>query len=40
VKGKPDIPLTRIGEPIPLGELERKAAELASFLQVSIEGLQ
>ena len=40
IKGKPDIPLTRIGEPMTLGELERKAAELASFLQVSIEGLQ
>jgi len=39
MKGKPDIPITRIGEPLTLGELERKAAELASFLQVSIEGL-
>ena len=40
IKGKPDITLTRIGEQLSLGELERKAAELASFLQVSIEGLQ
>ena len=39
VKGKPDIPLTRIGQPLTLGEIEKKAAELASFLQVSIEGL-
>ena len=39
VKGKPDIPLTRIGQPLTLGEVEKKAAELASFLQVSIEGL-
>jgi hypothetical protein len=39
VKGKPDIPLTRIGQPLTLGEIEKKAAELASFLQVSTEGL-
>lgn len=39
VKGKPDIPLTRIGQPLTLAEIEKKAAQLASFLQVSIEGL-
>jgi hypothetical protein len=40
IKGKPDIPLTRIGEPLSLGEIEKKAADLASFLQVAIEGLR
>lgn len=39
VKGKKDIPLTRIGQPIPLEEIEKQAAELAKFLQVSLEGL-
>lgn len=39
IKGKADIPLTRIGTPITLEELEGQAAELARFLQVPIEGL-
>ena len=39
IKGKPNIPLTQVGAPLPLSEIEKKAAELASFLQVSIEGL-
>jgi hypothetical protein len=39
IKGKPDIPLTRIGQPLTLEEVEKKAAELAAFLKVSIEGL-
>jgi hypothetical protein len=38
-KGKGDIPLTRIGQPLTLAEIERQAAELAKFLQVPIEGL-
>lgn len=38
-KGKGDIPLTRIGQPLTLAEVERQAAELAKFLQVPIEGL-
>ena len=38
VKGKPEIPLTRIGQPLTLEEIEKKAAELSSFLKVSIEG--
>lgn len=38
-KGKGDIPLTRIGQPLTLEEVERQAAELAKFLQVPIEGL-
>ena len=39
IKGKRDIPLTRIGQPLTLEEIEQKAADLARFLQVSIEGL-
>ncbi len=38
-KGKRDIPLTRIGQPLTLAEVESRAAELAKFLQVPIEGL-
>jgi hypothetical protein len=39
VKGKGDIPLTRVGQPIALSELENQGAELARFLQVPLEGL-
>ena len=39
VKGKGDLPLTRVGQPISLAELENKGAELARFLQVPLEGL-
>ena len=39
LKGRPDIPLTRVGQPIPLSELENQGAELARFLQVPLEGL-
>lgn len=39
VKGKGDIPLTRVGQPLPLSELENQGAELARFLQVPLEGL-
>jgi hypothetical protein len=37
IKGKRDIPLTRIGQPLTLEEIEKQAAELAKFLQVSLE---
>lgn len=37
LKGKRDIPLTRIGQPLTLEEIEKQAAELAKFLQVSLE---
>nr|YP_009106372.1 hypothetical chloroplast RF4 [Fusochloris perforata]AIT95222.1 hypothetical chloroplast RF4 [Fusochloris perforata] len=37
VRGKRDIPLTRIGQPLTLEEIETQAAELAKFLQVSLE---
>jgi len=39
VKGKGDIPMTRVGQPISLSELENQGAELARFLQVPLEGL-
>ena len=39
VKGKGNIPLTRVGQPISLADLENQGAELARFLQVPLEGL-
>ncbi|MEO1560375.1 MAG: photosystem I assembly protein Ycf4 [Cyanobacteria bacterium J06632_19] len=39
VKGRRDIPLTRVGQPLSLEELETKGAQLAKFLEVPLEGL-
>ncbi|MEL6137189.1 MAG: photosystem I assembly protein Ycf4 [Cyanobacteria bacterium J06628_6] len=39
VKGKGDIPLTRVGQPLPLSDLENQGAALAKFLQIPLEGL-
>lgn len=39
VKGRRDIPLTRVGQPMALSELENQGAELARFLGVPLEGL-
>ena len=39
VKGLRDIPLTRVGQPLSLAELENQAATLARFLSVPLEGL-
>ncbi|MEL6263513.1 MAG: photosystem I assembly protein Ycf4 [Cyanobacteria bacterium J06626_6] len=39
VKGKGEIPMTRVGQPISLSDLENQGAELARFLQVPLEGL-
>ncbi|WP_008315237.1 photosystem I assembly protein Ycf4 [Leptolyngbya sp. PCC 6406] len=39
LKGRPDVPLTRVGQPLALSELENQGAELARFLQVPLEGL-
>lgn len=36
LKGKREIPLTGIGEPLTLKEIEKQASELANFLDVSI----
>jgi hypothetical protein len=39
VQGRRDLPLTRVGEPMPLAELEQGGAELARFLGVPLEGV-
>lgn len=39
VQGRRDLPLTRVGEPIPLADLELAGARLARFLGVPLEGL-
>ncbi len=39
IKGMRDVPLTRVGQPLPLSELENQGAELARFLGVPLEGL-
>ena len=39
VKDRREIPLTRVGQPISLSELEDQGAELARFLGVPLEGL-
>nr|YP_010703832.1 photosystem I assembly protein Ycf4 [Bolbitis deltigera]WCO87017.1 photosystem I assembly protein Ycf4 [Bolbitis deltigera] len=38
MRGRQNIPLTRIGESLTLGDMEEKAAEPARFPRVSIEG--
>ncbi len=39
IKGMRDIPLTRVGQPISLANLENQAAGLVRFLGVPLEGL-
>nr|AYQ94729.1 hypothetical chloroplast RF4 [Elakatothrix viridis] len=39
LKNKREIPITGIGEPLSLKEIENQASELANFLQISLEGL-
>jgi hypothetical protein len=39
VKGRRDIPLTRVGQPLSLSDLETQGAQLARFLGVPLEGL-
>ena len=39
VKGMRDLPLTRVGQPLPLTQIETQAATLARFLGVPLEGL-
>jgi hypothetical protein len=39
VKDRPEVPLTRVGQPLSLTELENQGAELARFLEVPLEGL-
>ena len=39
VQGRRELPLSRVGEPIPLAELELAGARLARFLGVPLEGI-
>jgi uncharacterized membrane protein YdbT with pleckstrin-like domain len=39
IQGRRELPLSRVGEPIPLAELELAGARLARFLGVPLEGL-
>jgi len=39
VQGRRDLPLTRVGEPMPLADLEVAGAQLARFLAVPLEGV-
>ena len=39
IKNKSAIPLTSVGTPLSLNEIEKRATELAEFLQVPIDGL-
>lgn len=39
LKGNREIPLTRAGQPVSIQEIESQAAEIAKFLQVSLEGI-
>jgi uncharacterized membrane protein YdbT with pleckstrin-like domain len=39
VQGRRDLPLTSVGEPMPLADLELQGARLARFLGVPLEGL-
>ena len=37
--GRKDLPISRVGSPQPLLELEHEGAEIARFLGVNLEGL-
>ena len=39
IQGRRELPLSRVGEPMPLAELEMAGARLARFLGVPLEGL-
>jgi len=39
IKARRDVPLTRVGQPLSLSDLENQGAELARFLGVPLEGL-
>lgn len=40
IKDKREIPITRVGQPLLLSEIEEKATELANFLGVVLEGIE
>ncbi|NJK35008.1 MAG: photosystem I assembly protein Ycf4 [Oscillatoriales cyanobacterium SM2_2_1] len=39
IKGKADLPITEVGQPMALFQLEDRAAEIARFLAIPLEGL-
>ena len=39
IKGRKDLPISRVGSPKPLLELENEGAEIARFLEVNLEGI-
>ena len=39
VQGRRDLPLSGVGQPPPLAQLEKEGAELARFLGVNLEGI-
>lgn len=39
LQGRRDLPLTRVGEPMPLAQLELEGAQLARFLGVPLDGV-
>ncbi|MGA1264672.1 MAG: photosystem I assembly protein Ycf4 [Prochlorothrix sp.] len=39
IRGRGELPLTRVGQPLPISVLETQGAELARFLEVPLEGL-
>jgi hypothetical protein len=39
LKDRRQLPLTRVGQPLPLSKLETEGAKLARFLKVPLEGL-
>ena len=39
LQGRKDLPISKVGSPQPLVQLEQEGAELARFLDVSLEGL-
>ena len=39
IKGRKDLPISRVGSPKPLIDLEKEGAEIARFLEVNLEGI-
>ena len=39
IRGRGEVSLTRVGQPLPLAQLESQAAEISRFLGVAMEGL-
>ncbi len=39
IKGRKDLPISRVGAPKPLIDLENEGAEIARFLEVNLEGI-